>query len=69
MGMGQQELDFLTSVHQALIWVGAAIMIVGLAASYALARSITVPLRKLSGAVKEIARGNYGQRVGIKFRG
>jgi len=65
MGMGQQEREFLASVHQALIWVGAGIMLVGLAASYALARSITVPLRTLSGAVKEIARGNYGQRVQI----
>ncbi len=65
MGMGQQEREFLASVHQALIWVGAGIMIVGLATSYALARSITVPLRTLSGAVQEIARGNYRQRVVI----
>lgn len=65
IGMGHQEREFLASVHQALIWVGAGIIIVGLAASYALARSITVPLRTLSGAVQEIARGNYGQRVQI----
>lgn len=68
MGMGQQEREFLASVHQALIWVGAGIMLVGLAASYALARSITVPLRMLSGAAREIARGNYRQRVDIDSR-
>ncbi len=65
MGMGSPEKDFLTSVHQSLIWVGAGIMLIGLAASFALARTITMPLRLLSVAVREIARGNYGQRVHI----
>lgn len=66
IGMGLPEREFLESVHQALNWVGAGIMIIGLAASYALARSITVPLRKLNAAVQEVARGNYGQRVNIE---
>lgn len=65
MGMGLPEWEFLESVHESLKWVGAGIVVVGLAASYALAHSITVPLRKLNSAVQEIARGNYGQRVFI----
>lgn len=68
MGMGDPELDFLASVHESLIWVGAGIMLVGLAASFALARTITMPLRTLSAAVQEIARGNYGQRVKISSK-
>ena len=63
VGMGLPEHSFLSSVHQALIWVGLVILIVGLAASYVLARGITIPLLKLNAAVQEIAKGNYSQRV------
>ncbi|SDF76718.1 Adaptive-response sensory-kinase SasA [Sporomusa acidovorans DSM 3132] len=66
--MGISEQNFLTSVHQSLIWVGIAILIVGLAASYALARSITTPLRKLSAAALEIERGNFAQKVPINSK-
>lgn len=61
--MGPLETSFLASVHQSLIWVGVGIMLVGLAASYALARSITVPLRKLSRAAEQLEQGNLGQTV------
>lgn len=63
--MGMPEQTFLASVHRSLIWVGAVILVVGLAASYLLARSITIPLRSLSKAVTEIQKGNYDQRVTI----
>ncbi|MDT8899649.1 sensor histidine kinase [Anaeroselena agilis] len=63
--MGLQEQEFLSSVHDSLIWVGSAIIIVGLAASYALARSITVPLRKLNAGVREIERGNLSHKVEV----
>ena len=63
--MGMPEENFLTSVHRSLIWVGAGILLIGLVASYALARSITVPLRKLSQAVTEIEKGNFNQKVEI----
>lgn len=61
--MGPSETSFLASVHQSLIWVGVGIMMAGLAASYALARSITVPLRKLSRAAEQLEQGNLGQTV------
>lgn len=63
--MGMQEQEFLNSVHDSLIWVGSAIIIVGLAASYVLARSITVPLRKLNAGVREIERGNFAYKVEV----
>lgn len=61
--MGMPEHAFLESVHAALGWVGAAIVLIGLGASYALARSITVPLRRLSAGVREIERGNFAHKV------
>jgi two-component system sensor histidine kinase BaeS len=64
--MGPMEHTFLASVHQSLIWVGLGILVAGLAASYALARSITVPLRNLSRATEQIAQGNFGQTVPIE---
>ncbi|WP_378955962.1 sensor histidine kinase [Pelosinus sp. sgz500959] len=66
--MGPLEETFLMSVHNSLIWVGLAILTVGLAASYALARSITVPLRNLSQAAEQIAQGNFGQTVPIETK-
>jgi two-component system sensor histidine kinase BaeS len=66
--MGPLEHTFLASVHQSLIWVGMGILVAGLAASYVLARSITVPLRNLSQAAEEIAQGNFGQIVPIETK-
>jgi len=66
--MGPLEETFLASVHNSLIWVGLAILAVGLAASYALARSITVPLRNLSKAAEQIAQGNFEQTVPIETK-
>lgn len=63
--MGMPEQTFLASVHRSLIWVGAVILVVGLVASYILARSITIPLRNLSKAVTEIEKGNFDQKVTI----
>lgn len=64
--MGPLEATFLASVHKSLFWVGIGIMLVGLAASYALARSITVPLRKLSHAAEQLEQGNLGQTVMVE---
>ncbi|MBP2635414.1 MAG: sasA 12 [Firmicutes bacterium] len=66
--MGTTEQNFLTSVHQSLIWVGVAIVVMGLAASYILALSITTPLRKLSAAALEIERGNFAHKVSVNSK-
>lgn len=63
--MGMAEREFLASVHQSLNWVGAIILVCGFFASYALAKSITIPIRKLSNAVGEIEKGNLGKRVEV----
>lgn len=68
MMMGPSEQTFLASVHQSLIWVGMALLVVGLGASYTLARSITIPLRNLSGAAEQIAQGNFKQKVPTETR-
>lgn len=66
--IGLPEETFLASVHESLIWVGTGILLFGLFASYALARSITVPLLKLNSAVEKIARGEFGQKVDINAK-
>ena len=72
MGMmavsGTAEQVFLDSIHRSLYWVGGAILLVGLFASYILARSITVPLRKLSAALASLETGRYGETVHIDSR-
>lgn len=40
-------------------------MAVGLGASFLLARSITIPLRKLNAAAREIEKGHFDQRVDV----
>ena len=66
--MGPQEQTFLTSVHNSLFWVGLAILAVGLAASFILARSITVPLRKLGQAAEQIEQGNFNLTVPVETK-
>lgn len=66
--MGSSEQNFLSSVHRSLIWVGLGILVLGLVASYALARSITVPLRNLSQAAEQIEQGNYNQKVSVETK-
>lgn len=61
--MGPLEESFLMSVHMSLIWVGLVILVLGLAASFFLARSIIVPLRELSQAAEELEQGRLGQTV------
>jgi two-component system sensor histidine kinase BaeS len=66
--MGPQEETFLASVHKSLVWVGMAVLAAGLAASYVVARSITVPLRNLSRAAEQIEQGNFDQQVPVETK-
>ncbi|EAX47355.1 integral membrane sensor signal transduction histidine kinase [Thermosinus carboxydivorans Nor1] len=63
--MGTPEQAFLANIHRSLVWYGAGILVIGLVASYALARSITVPLRRLSAATEAIEQGKLGHTVDI----
>lgn len=64
--MGQLEREFLASVHDSLRWVGAGLLAIGLAASYLLARSITIPIRKLGEVAEQVAQGNFGRTVPVR---
>ena len=66
--MGSAEQDFLDNIHRSLYWVGGFILLIGLLASYLLARSITVPIRKLAEALAAVEMGQYGQTVSIDTR-
>lgn len=66
--MGPSEETFLDSVHKSLAWVGMAVLAAGLAASYFVARSITVPLRNLSRAAEQIEKGNFDQQVSVETK-
>lgn len=63
---GPQEMKFLESVHESLIWVGGAILGIGLIASYCVARSITVPLHRLGGVAAQLEQGNLGETVEVE---
>lgn len=62
---GQAEQHFLFSFHQSLVWVGIVCLIIGILSSYWLAKSITIPLRKLNIAVENIREGSFGPKVNI----
>lgn len=64
--MGIPEQALLANIHRSLVWYGAGILLIGLIASYTLAQSITVPLRRLSAAAEAIEQGNLGHTVEIK---
>ena len=63
--MGANEQAFLANIHKSLVWYGAGILVIGLVASYLLAQSITIPLRRLSTAAEAIEQGKLGQKVAI----
>lgn len=61
--LGTHEITYLSSVHEGLAWVGIGLLLLGLAASYALAQRIAEPIHKLAIAVAAIKEGKYGQTV------
>ncbi|MDU4960247.1 MAG: HAMP domain-containing sensor histidine kinase [Sporomusaceae bacterium] len=63
--MGPIEMTMLSSVHRSLLWIGMAMIAIGLVASYTLARDITVPLRRLNLAVQAVASGRYDFQVPV----
>lgn len=65
MVMGPIEQTMLSSVHRALLWIGIGMILVGLVASYILAKDITVPLRRLNLAAQAVASGQYDYQVPV----
>ncbi|MBI2857925.1 MAG: HAMP domain-containing protein [Chloroflexi bacterium] len=61
--MGLPENDFLSSVRNSL-WAAAGVAIaISAAMALVLSRQVTAPLRKLSLAASQVARGDMSQRV------
>ncbi len=65
MDMGQNEMIFLHSVHESLIWVGVLFIILGFIASFVLAKSITKPLQALAQGTEAIRQGKLGIQVAV----
>lgn len=64
--MGAPEESFLTSVHESLLWAGLFMLLLSVTVSYFVARSISRPLRTLTGVAREIRDGKLGAKVGIQ---
>lgn len=67
-GVGVNNEDIFEPVFELrtiLIWVASLSTILVVMLTYAVARRITVPLKKLTEGASEIAGGNFGQRVAV----
>lgn len=60
--------DFLPGVNDRIVGGGVVAGILAVVIGAALARTITRPLREITRAVEQIARGDYRQRVSVRSR-
>jgi signal transduction histidine kinase len=63
---GSPELDFLHRMQQALIWGALGATIFALLIGIFLARTISRPVRELTGATKRVAAGELGVQVPVR---
>jgi signal transduction histidine kinase len=63
---GSPELDFLDRMQQALIWGALGATVVALLIGIFLARTISRPVRELTGATKRVAGGELGVQVPVR---
>jgi signal transduction histidine kinase len=63
---GSPELDFLDRLQQALIWGALGATVVALLIGIFLARTISRPVRELTGATKRVAGGELGVQVPVR---
>ncbi len=63
---GSPELDFLDRMQQALIWGALGATVVALLIGIFLARTISRPVRELTGATKRVAAGELGVQVPVR---
>jgi len=63
---GSPELDFLNRMRQALFWGALGATVVALLIGIFLARTISRPVRELTGATKRVAGGDLGVQVPVR---
>lgn len=63
---GPAESQYISSVHQSLIWVGAVMLVVSIGVSYIIVRKATGPLKNLTAAVQKIREGKFGATVPVE---
>jgi two-component system OmpR family sensor kinase len=61
----QQALAIWADFAKPFLWAGIAALAVSILIAILLARSVYVPIRRLTNAAEEIARGNYEQQVPV----
>jgi two-component system OmpR family sensor kinase len=61
----QQALAIWADFAKPFLWAGVAALAVSILIAVLLARSIYVPIRRVTNAAEEIARGNYEQQVPV----
>lgn len=66
--MGGPEIQFMASLKQSLMVVGGAMLLIGAAVSYYLARSIALPVIDLNRAVNRVAEGDLNAAVTVERR-
>ena len=65
---GSLEADFLDSIRLALIWGALAAVLLALVLGTILARTISRPIRELTGATQRMASGELGVQVPVRTR-
>lgn len=64
--LSPREMEYVANVSGALIWVAAGAVIIALFAGVLLARTLTRPLRDLTGAIKAMRQGELEQQVPVR---
>ncbi|MBM3166197.1 MAG: cell wall metabolism sensor histidine kinase WalK [Chloroflexi bacterium] len=62
----QNALGFLLAYARPFLWAGLIALVVSVVIAFVLARSVYMPVRRISEAADRIAQGNYDQEVPIK---
>lgn len=61
----QQALAIWAAFYKPFLWAGLAALAVSILIAVLLARSVYVPIRRVTNAAEEISRGNYEQEVPV----
>lgn len=65
---GAPELRFLATINRVILVSALAAMLIGLLLGAALAQGLTRPIRELTEATQELAKGNLGAQVAIRSK-